>query len=173
MQLTVIRQLKSLLQTIPAVAAALALLLLAGPAHADSAFISQLVPSPNTGGQLPFVLPSPAPPEIFQNPSIPPGVVPSPATAASTGSRRNLAFTAVFGNFNQTLQVQLGSNDQSALGVFGNNDTAGVFQVGNNLRSDVAVLGQNVAVGVIQPNGSPPVDLLIARLPSGRLLIAR
>ena len=35
MQLTVIRQLKSLLQTIPAVAAALALLLLAGAAHAD------------------------------------------------------------------------------------------------------------------------------------------
>jgi len=86
---------------------------------------------------------------------------------------RNVAQTAVFGNNDQTVQVQLGLNDQSALGVFGNNDNAGVFQIGNNLRSNIAVLGQGLTVGVIEPNGSPPVDMLIARLPSGRLLIAR
>lgn len=172
MQLAVICQAKSALNAIPAVAAVLALVLLAGPAHADSVFIPQLAPDP-TGAQPPFALPSLAPPETSPNPSTVPAVVPSPATASSTGSGRNFALTTVFGNFNQTVQVQLGTNDQSALGVFGNNDTAGVFQAGNNLRSDVAVLGQNLAVGVIEPDGSPPVDLLIARLPSGRLLIAR
>jgi hypothetical protein len=32
---------------------------------------------------------------------------------------------------------------------------------------------QGLNVGVIQPNGSAPVNVLIARLPNGALLIAR
>jgi hypothetical protein len=32
---------------------------------------------------------------------------------------------------------------------------------------------QGLSVGVIQPNGSAPVNVLIARLPNGALLIKR
>jgi hypothetical protein len=49
-----------------------------------------------------------------------------------------------------------------------------VLQAGNNLKSNLVLMnGSNMNVSVIQPKGSAPVNVFIARLPGGGLLIKR
>jgi hypothetical protein len=48
------------------------------------------------------------------------------------------------------------------------------LQSGNNLKSNIVLLGAvGLNVGVLQPKGSAPVNVLVARLPGGGLLIKR
>jgi hypothetical protein len=49
-----------------------------------------------------------------------------------------------------------------------------VVQSGQNLRSNLMMLNtKGLSVGVLEPNGSVPLNMLIARLPNGGLLIKR
>lgn len=97
----------------------------------------------------------------------------TPEAMAAGG--RNIAQTLQIGNFNAVAQIQNGYNNQSAVGIIaGNSNNVGVLQNGNNLRSNLVLMNtQGLSVGVLQPNGSAPVNMFIARLPNGTLLIKR
>jgi hypothetical protein len=142
---------------------------------AESAYIPQISGGSGAGGRITLIrVPS-------GGTSASSGFVPTPETArpsrfaGSLPTSPNFAQTLVIGNGNATAQIQLGSGDISNLGILGgskNNVT--VLQGGNNLRSNLVLLNpQGLTVGVIQPNGSAPVNALIARLPNGGLLIKR
>ena len=92
---------------------------------------------------------------------------------AATGG--NYAGTLEIGAYNKVFQGQFGANNVSNVGIIkGYANSVGVLQAGNNLKSSVALINtQGLSVGVIQPNGSAPVNVLIARLPNGALLIKR
>lgn len=94
---------------------------------------------------------------------------------AFSTSGANHAGTLQIGNYNQVIQAQRGVNNTSYVGVIaGNYNNIGVLQVGNNLKSNLVLLNTNsLNVGVIQPSGSAPINMLIARLPNGSLLIKR
>ncbi len=71
-------------------------------------------------------------------------------------------------------QSQVGGNNVSNVGVWGGkNNDIGVWQGGGD-RSNLNLINtQGLAVAVIQPPGSAPLNMLIARLPNGGLLIKR
>jgi hypothetical protein len=153
--------------------AALGWALLAGSASAESAY----VPQANAGALIVQSLPI-----VNQRgaTSVPAGAarttsfVPTPETAPPNTGGRNFAQTVQIGSYNQAATVQTGRNDISAINVIGQRNNVGVLQAGSNLISNVVMLGtQGLNVGVIQPNGSAPVNMLIARLPNGALLIKR
>ncbi|WP_262031674.1 hypothetical protein [Microvirga sp. Mcv34] len=97
--------------------------------------------------------------------------VPSPIP----GSGGNTALSIQAGINNTISQLQLGARNQSAVAVLGGHENnVGVLQAGNGLRSQVALVNtQGLNVGVLQPNNSAPVNVFIARLPNGGLLIKR
>jgi hypothetical protein len=94
--------------------------------------------------------------------------------AMSVGGN-NLATTLQMGQYNKVFQGQFGTGNVSNVGIIaGVANNVGVLQAGDNLRSNLALINtQGLNVGVIQPNGSAPVNMLIARLPNGALLIKR
>lgn len=100
---------------------------------------------------------------------------PRVAPEAITQGGRNIAQTLQIGNYNNVAQIQNGANNHSAVGIIaGNANNVGVLQNGNNLKSNLVLLNtQGLSVGVIQPNGSAPINMFIARLPNGGLLIKR
>jgi hypothetical protein len=155
---------------------ALALLLLLGgslPAAAENAYISQADAKPSTAG---LVRANVQPTPILPAPSAPrqTALVPTPETAAPARSIGNSAQTLEAGNSNQVFQLQAGQNNVSNVGVLGGTgNNVGVLQGGHDTSNLLLVNTQGLSVGVIQPNGSAPVNMLIARLPNGGLLIAR
>lgn len=100
--------------------------------------------------------------------------IPTPE-AAGPAMGRNFASTLEAGYFNRVTQVQLGSGNVSNVGILkGLYNNVGVLQVGHGLRSNLLLVNTiGLSVGVIQPRGSAPVNMLIARLPNGALLIKR
>jgi hypothetical protein len=100
------------------------------------------------------------------------GALPELAVPASGG---NFAGTLEIGNYNKVFQGQFGAGNISNVGIIkGSRNNVGVLQAGNNLRSNIALVNtQGLNVGVIQPAGSAPINMLIARLPNGGLLIKR
>lgn len=92
----------------------------------------------------------------------------SPRGAAAT----NFAQTTEIGNNNSVAQLQAGRNDVSSVSVLGGNrNNVGVVQGGND-RSNIVMLGtQGMNIGVLQPANSAPVNMLIARMPNGSILI--
>ena len=70
-------------------------------------------------------------------------------------------------------QLQSGQNNLSNVGVIGNGNNVSVLQGGHDLSNLYLVNTGGLSVGVIQPNNSAPVNMLIARLPNGSLLIKR
>lgn len=97
----------------------------------------------------------------------------TPEAMASGGN--NIATTLQMGQYNRVFQGQIGTGNVSNVGIIaGVANNVGVLQAGDNLRSNLALINtQGLNVGVIQPNGSAPVNMLIARLPNGALLIKR
>ena len=97
----------------------------------------------------------------------------TPEMAAANGS--NYAGTLEIGAYNKVFQAQLGAGNVSNVGIIkGYANNVGVLQAGNNLKSNVALINtEGLSIGVIQPNGSAPVNMLIAKLPNGALLIKR
>jgi hypothetical protein len=147
----------------------------ATPVLAESAYISQISGGSGAGAGIPLIR------TPIGGSSASSSFVPTPETArpnrygGSLPISANIAQTLVIGNGNRTAQIQLGSGDMSNLGILGGskNDVT-VLQSGNSLRSNLVLLNtQGLMVGVIQPNGSAPVNALIARLPNGSLLIKR
>lgn len=141
------------------------------PAQADSAYVAQA----STGASVPvqaFGLPHTAPTTFARSQAIPAPMA-TPEMAATRGSGQ-VAQTLQIGNDNHVVHLQTGTGNQSTAGIIGNMNQVGVLQAGNNLRSNIVLLGtQGLNVGVIQPQGSLPVNMLIARLPNGGLLIKR
>lgn len=145
-------------------------------ARADGAFIQQAT------GQgrlitLPVVLP-----HVGSSSGTPSWTVPHAGNTqgalqslAVPAGGQNIASTLEIGAYNKVLQVQAGAGNVSNVGIIGGRyNNVGVLQAGNNLRSNLALINtQGLAVGVIQPPGSAPVNMLIARLPNGALLIKR
>lgn len=83
----------------------------------------------------------------------------------------NLAATLQIGSFNNIFQLQHGTGNTSIAGTIGSHDNLGVVQDGNQLFSNVWLLGTGLKAWVIQPPGAAPLNMLIARLPNGSLLI--
>lgn len=145
------------------------------PACADGAYISQAVGSfKGTAPTLPI---APNATTASGNPAwaLHAGSTRSTPELAAPASGGNFAGTLEIGNYNKVLQGQLGAGNVSNVGIIkGYANNVGVLQAGSNLRSNLALINtQGLAVGVIQPNGSAPVNVLIARLPNGALLIKR
>ena len=70
--------------------------------------------------------------------------------------------------------AQTGGNNASSVGVWGGkNNNVGVFQGGQDLSTVNLINTQGLSVAVLQPPGSAPMNVLIARLPNGGLLIKR
>jgi hypothetical protein len=149
---------------------AIALMAACSPALAETAYIAQVTSS----GSAPMAAAQP----IQMVPTAQPAArsmsfVPTPEMAAPARNG-NFAQTVQVGNSNQVFQAQAGGNNVSNVGVWGGkNNDIGVFQGGGD-RSNVNLINtQGLAVAVIQPPGAPPLNMLIARLPNGGLLIKR
>jgi len=89
---------------------------------------------------------------------------------SSTGS--NFAKSVTVGTGNSVSQFQTGVNNASIVTTLGTSDTIGVVQ-GSNSISNLAVAGTGLNVAVLQPNNSAPVNMFVARLPNGTILIKR
>ena len=78
------------------------------------------------------------------------------------------------GSFNRVFQSQSGGNNFSNVGVIGGkNNNVGVFQGGGDLSNLDLINTQGLTIDVLQPRGAAPINMLIARLPNGSLLIKR
>ena len=148
------------------------LLAVCSPALAETAYIAQV--NSKSGGAAPMAVSQP----MQMVPSTPSAArsmsfVPTPemATPARNG---NFAQTVQVGNSNLVFQAQAGGNNASNVGIWaGKNNDVGVFQGGGD-RSNLNLINtQGLAVAVLQPTGAPPLNMLIARLPNGGLLIKR
>jgi hypothetical protein len=143
------------------------------PASAQSAYITQV--NPNSSG---FASTSTASPSIqlvpvSQNAPRETAFVPTPET--STPARNgNIAQTLQIGSNNRVLQSQSGGSNFSDVGVIGgNSNNVGVWQGGKDLSNLNLINTQGLSIGVFQPAGAAPLNMLIARLPNGSLLIKR
>ena len=141
------------------------------PASAQSAYITQV--NPNSSGFTSTASPSIQLVPVSQNAPRETAFVPTPETAA-TARNGNIAQTLEIGSFNRVFQSQSGGNNFSNVGVIGGtNNNVGVFQGGKD-QSNVGLINmQGYSVGVFQPPGAAPVNMLIAKLPNGSLLIKR
>jgi hypothetical protein len=155
------------------IAVAVMTLAIPSAAHAaESAFIQQVVPGTTMKQTIPDASIGQSGNVVSTNSQLsftptPEQTVPHGATAA------NFAQTLTVGNFNTVAQVQSGRNDLSSVAVLGgNSNNVGVVQNGNNLTSSLALLGtQAMNIALVQGPNSAPVNLLIARLPNGSIVI--
>jgi hypothetical protein len=87
----------------------------------------------------------------------------------------NVSGSLTVGSFNNIAQIQAGKNDASAVSILGGkHDNVGVLQAGNNVTSNIALIGlQGVNLGIIQGLNAPPINMIIARLPNGSIMIRR
>lgn len=143
-------------------------------ASAESAFITQAGKAAAYAGRsyTPTTAPTmQAPTAGYTAPKSSTNMTPEAMTAGGN----NLATTLQMGQYNRVFQGQFGTGNISNVGIIaGVANNVGVLQAGDNLRSNLALINtQGLNVGVIQPNGSAPVNMLIARLPNGALLIKR
>ena len=141
-------------------------------AFAQSAYITQVNPrSPGFTATVSSQLMQTVP--VFQYTPSQTAFVPTPETM-TPGRNGNVAQTLQIGSFNRVLQSQSGGNNFSNVGVIGGkNNNVGVWQGGGELSNLDLINTQGLSVGVLQPRGAAPVNMLIARLPSGGLLIKR
>jgi hypothetical protein len=143
------------------------------PASADSAYINQTTARSSGAGSGQ----TNAQPVTIAVPQYGPrstAFMPTPETASPSHINGNIAQTLQIGSSNQVLQAQAGQNNLSNVGVIGGaGNNVGVLQGGHDLSNLFLVNTSGLSIGVIQPNGAAPLNLLIARLPDGRLMIKR
>lgn len=148
-----------------------ALMLAACPsAFAQSAYITQVSPRSSGFTSTTTSQPMQTVPVSQYTPSQM-AFVPTPETA--TARNGNIAQTLQIGSYNHVLQSQSGGNNYSNVGVIGNNNNVGVWQGGKDTSNLALINTQGYSIGVLQPPGAAPVNMLIARLPNGSLLIKR
>jgi hypothetical protein len=141
-------------------------------AFAQSAYITQV--NPRSPG---FTSTNLSPPTqtvpVFQYTPSQTAFIPTPETARP-GRNGNFAQTLQVGSFNGVFQSQSGGNNFSNVGVIGGkNNNVGVWQGGGDLSNLNLINTQGLTIGVFQARGAAPVNMLIARLPNGSLLIKR
>lgn len=149
---------------------------MAAPAVADGgAFIAQM----QTGALLrsenlltPVTHPSPV--RSF-TPSVTPVQPLSQSQLLASPVTGNVAVSLTVGIGNHVWQYQSGAGNYSATAVLGGRkNNVAVWQDGNDLRSQVVLMNTSgLSVGVVQPNRAAPVNVFIAGLPNGGLLIKR
>ena len=142
------------------------------PALAETAYIAQV--SPKAADSAPMAAPQPI--QLMtaaQSTSRQMSFAPTPETAVP-GRKGNFAQTIQIGNANQVFQSQSGGNNVSNVGIWGGTDNdVGVWQGGRD-RSNLNLINtQGLSIAVLRPPGSAPLNVLIARLPNGALLIKR
>jgi hypothetical protein len=158
---------------LPTQAALVGAFMMAAPAFAQTAYIQQVDPRSSFASSTSVTSQALQPVPIAQGAARSTAFVPTPETAAPARNG-NLAQTLQIGSFNQVLQAQLGSNNFSNVGIIGGNrNNVGVLQGGQDLSNLELINTQGLSIGVIQPPGSAPINMLIARLPNGGLLIKR
>jgi hypothetical protein len=109
---------------------------------------------------------------VFQYTPSQTAFVPTPETASARNG--NFAQTLQIGSFNRVLQSQSGGNNFSNVGVIGGkNNDVGVWQGGGDVSNLNLINTQGLSIGVLQPRGAAPINMVIARLPNGGLLIKR
>jgi hypothetical protein len=147
-------------------------LLAACPAFAQSAYITQV--NPRSPGFISTVASQPVQTvPVFQYTPSQTAFVPTPETAAP-GRNGNIAQTLQIGSFNSVFQSQSGGNNFSNVGIIGGkNNNVGVWQGGGDLSNLDLINTQGMTIDVLQPRGAAPINMLIARLPNGSLLIKR
>jgi hypothetical protein len=141
------------------------------PLHAESAYIAQVsakasvTASPMTTQTVQVVPTNNYGPRQS-------AFVPTPETTRAHSS--NIANTLEIGNANNVFQAQSGGRNFSDVGVLGgNNNNVAVLQGGRDYSNLQLVNTQGLSIAVLQPPGSAPINMLIARLPNGALLIKR
>ncbi len=142
------------------------------PAFAESAYITQVNPgatstTPGMPSQPVQMIPAAAyaPHQA--------AFVPTPETTRPARNG-NVAETIQIGSFNRVSQSQSGGNNFSNVGVIGGKDNnVGVWQAGRDFSNLNLINTQGLSVAVIQPPGAAPLNMLIARLPNGGLLVKR
>jgi hypothetical protein len=149
-------------------------LLTVAPALAQTAYIQQVDPhSPGITSSTSAAVQLLQPVPVAQGAARSTAFVPTPETA-TPARNGNLAQTLQIGSYNQVFQAQFGGNNYSNVGVIGgNHNDVGVLQGGQDLSNLQLINTQGLSIGVIQPPGSAPINMLIARLPNGALLIKR
>jgi hypothetical protein len=164
--------LKSVLSLLQAGLIGALMLAASAPASAQSAYITQA--NPNSSSYVASTASAPIQlVPVSQNAPRETAFVPTPETA-QTARNGNIAQTLEIGSYNRVLQSQSGGNNFSNVGVVGGtNNNVGVFQTGKD-QSNIGLINmQGYSVGVFQPPGAAPVNMLIAKLPNGSLLIKR
>jgi hypothetical protein len=150
----------------------LSMLLSGAVTAADTAYINQASTKSFGAGSFQNLGPSMSIPVTQYGPRAT-AYIPTPETAAPAQTNGNFAQTLQVGNFNKVFQLQSGQNNLSNVGIIGNGNKVGVLQGGHDVSNLYLVNTKGLSVGVIQPNNSAPVNMLIARLPNGGLLIKR
>lgn len=147
--------------------------LTAAECRAETAYVAQIPANVTTSVPFSGVMPQ-QPPQYHHSPHYASaGVAGLPEAPVATHGN-NLAQTLEIGMRNSVYHLQSGANNTSTAGIIGNYGNINVLQAGNNLKSNVVLLnGAGLSVSVLQPAGSAPVNVLIARLPGGGLLIKR
>lgn len=138
---------------------------------AESAYISQVSAKAGTAAPTTISQPTQIAPvgNYAQRQS---AFVPTPETTRVRSS--NIATTLEIGNANNVLQAQAGGKNFSDVGVLGGSDNnVAVLQGGRDFSNLQLVNTQGLSIAVLQPPGSAPINMLIARLPNGSLLIKR
>jgi hypothetical protein len=143
-----------------------------GPVLAESAYIAQVNTKASASALSNVSQPVPVAPAASYAPR-PMSFVPTPETARPARNG-NYAQTIQVGNSNAVFQAQTGGNNVSNVGVWGGkNNDVGVFQGGHDQSNVNLINTQGLSVAVLQPPGAAPMNVLIARLPSGALLIKK
>jgi hypothetical protein len=141
--------------------------------RAEGAFVDQAAAGSATRQMAPVISMPAAVPMRYQVPR--PSTAMAPEAMATVPSVGNVATTLEIGKNNRVLQTQVGAGNISNIGIVkGVDNSVGVLQAGNNLKSNLVLVNTaGLSIGVIQPAGSAPVNMLIARLPNGGLMIKR
>jgi len=141
------------------------------PASAQTAYITQV--SPHASGFTTSMMPQSIQlVPVAQNAPHETAFVPTPETTSARNG--NIAQTLQIGSFNHVFQSQSGGNNLSNVGVVGGNgNNVGVWQGGKDLSNLNLINTRGLSIGVFQPPGAAPLNMLIARLPNGSLLIKR
>lgn len=142
--------------------------------RAETAYVAQIPVNVTTTMQLGNLPPQQQQEQYHSSSSyLAAGMVNTPE-AVIVPRGNNLARTLEIGTRNSVYHLQSGMGNSSTAGIIGNYGNINVLQAGNNLKSNVVLLnGAGLNVSVLQPTGSAPVNVLIARLPGGGLLIKR
>jgi hypothetical protein len=162
---------------IRSVFAAISLCLASAPhdASAESAYIQQATGGSGTPMVLTYQPMTNGPMVASGHFNAPGSTVPIPELVVPRSNGSNFAKSVTVGSFNNITQIQTGQSDTSFVSVLGGtHDNVGVLQAGNGLTSNIVLLGvHGINFDLVQRPDSAPINMLIARLPNGSILIKR